>query len=131
MHGVRADVREEMREEGRRGGVQVLPAAGEVVEGRGRRREGAARAALPSETDPLCAGDAIDETIANALREGARWEQNSVWWRDDAFEAWTRVSSSGSTAGPGLDSASVRRKRARKRARKRRHVHVGAPEAQG
>ena len=41
----------------------------------------------PSETDPLCAGDAIDETIANALREGARWEQNSVWWRDDAFEA--------------------------------------------
>ena len=41
----------------------------------------------PSETDPLCGADALDEAIANALRTGARWEQCSVWWRDDAFEA--------------------------------------------
>ena len=91
----------------------------------------------PSETDPLCAGDAIDETIANALREGARWEQNSVWWRDDAFEAidagqfeWIdgRTRARPACSEPCPEPCP---KRARKRARKRRHVHVGAPEAQG
>ena len=77
----------EMREEERAAEYRCYPPPVRSL----READAAARARRvllsPSENDPLCGADAIDEAIANALRRGARWEQNSVWWRDDAFEA--------------------------------------------
>ena len=41
----------------------------------------------PSDTDPTCDPDDVDVLIADALTTRSRWEQNSVWWREDTYEA--------------------------------------------
>ena len=88
----------------------------------------------PSDTDPTCDPDDVDVLIADALTTRSRWEQNSVWWREDTYEAvdagqfeWldgrTRARFRGSVTPGTVNIGNVSRELHR--------VHVGAAAAQG